>query len=131
MTKCFCPLSEIAVQQIKSLCESYRLMIAAANDYNGIALANRKQIECAIARADHLGEIIERYLCSYEHGAPCMIYSCGWEYCRRNLEILHAMPDLPDIPEHPNFPPPPNFNQVATQIADDIQAEQELDEPPQ
>ncbi len=101
MAKCFCPMSDVAIQHIRALSESYRLLIAAANDYNGIALANRRQIEKAIDRADRLGEIIEGYICSWENCSPCLVYSCGWEFCRRNLEILNSIPNLPDPPVCP------------------------------
>ncbi|MDD4572455.1 MAG: hypothetical protein PHN47_08260 [Clostridia bacterium] len=96
-----CPLSLDASSQIKALTESYRLAIAAASDYNTISLASRKQVEAAIARADRLGEAIDCYLNGWQRGIPCLLYSCGWEYCRRNLEILNSLPNLPKIPPKP------------------------------
>ena len=103
MKRYFCPLSIDASHQIKELTESYRLAIAAATDYNGIALANRKQVEAAIARADRLGEVIDCYLNGWQCGVPCYLFSCGWESCRRGLEILGPLSKFP-IPPRPIHP---------------------------
>ena len=99
MKKYICPLSDVAIAHIEALTQSYKQAVDAACDYNGIALANKKQIENALKLADHLGQTIECYLRSWECGSPCLNYSCGWEYCQRNLQILNAMPNLPDLPE--------------------------------
>lgn len=101
MKRYCCPLSLDASRQIKELSESYRLAIAAASDYNTISLASRKQVEAAIARADRLGEVIDCYLNGWQCGIPCLLYSCGWEYCRRNLEILNCLPNLAKLPIRP------------------------------
>lgn len=98
MEKFTCPMSDVAIAHIEALTRSYKMAVDAACDYNGIAVASKKQLENALCLADHLGQAIQSYLCSWESGSPCLNYSCGWEYCQRNLEILNALPNLPDLP---------------------------------
>jgi hypothetical protein len=102
----FCPLSDMAIGHLKNLTESYRLAVAAAAEYNNIALADRRQIENALILADRLGEMINHYICSWKAGVPCMIYNCGWEYCERNLQILNS---LDNLPYQGNFQPGANL----------------------
>ena len=97
MQKYNCPLSEIAISHIEALAKSYKLAVDAACDYNGIAFASKKQLENALRLADHLGQAIEYYLSSWENCAPCLNYACGWENCKRNLEILQVLPNLNDL----------------------------------
>ena len=98
MPKFTCPMSDIAICHIKDLTGSYKDAIEVAAIYNSVALANKKQIENALGLADKLRCVIESYICSWENGAPCLNYSCGWEYCQRNLQILNSLPNLPDLP---------------------------------
>ena len=98
MSNFICPMSELAILHIRSLTESYKLALDAALEYNTIALANKKQIENALDLADNLGQAVQSYICSWENCSPCLTHSCGWEYCQRNLEILNALPNLPDLP---------------------------------
>jgi hypothetical protein len=98
MSKTLCPMSDMAIEHIKSLTESYKMAIEAADEYKSIILTDKKQLQEALELADHLRRIIESYLCSWENGSPCLVYSCGWEYCKKNLLILDSMPNLPDLP---------------------------------
>ena len=91
----FCPFSELAADQLKTLIESYRLATAAAAEYHELTLADRQQVQAALRLADRLGELINCYLTAWEEGAPCLNYACGWEYCERSLKLLHALDDLP------------------------------------
>ena len=97
MKRYCCPLSLDASRQIKELTESYRLAIAAASDYNGISLADRRQVEAAIARADRLGNAIDCYLNGWQCGIPCLLYDCNLEHCRRNSELLECINKLPKL----------------------------------
>ena len=94
-----CPMSDAAIKHIKDLTESYKDAIEVAAIYNSVALAGKKQIEEALGLADKIRKVIEVYVCGWENGSPCLNYSCGWEYCRRNLQILNSMPNLPDLPD--------------------------------
>ncbi|MGI5825026.1 MAG: hypothetical protein ACOX7J_05565 [Bacillota bacterium] len=98
MSKFICPMSEVAIEHIKTLTESYKLAVDAVCEYNSIALADKKQLAATMHLADQLRRVIESYICSWENGSPCLTYSCGWEYCQRNLQILNALPNLPDLP---------------------------------
>jgi len=93
-----CPFNNELVEQLKKLTESYKGAVAAAESYNSIALAEHGQILAALTLADRLRNVINSYLEGWEAGCPCFLYSCGWEYCRRNLEILDALEDLPQFP---------------------------------
>lgn len=124
----YCPLSVDACHQLKELSESYRLAVAAASDYNTISLASRKQVEAAIARADRLGEVIDCYLNGWQRGIPCLLYSCGWEYCRRNLEILNCLPNLSKImPKPPHYPHKEPPREAPKESSTDLPIETEID----
>lgn len=109
-----CPMSNLAIEQIKDLSASYKLALEAAAHYNAIALANKKQIESALALADRLRQVLEGYLRGWEQGFPCLTYSCGWEYCQRNLQILNSLPNLPDPPGDPGGDIHINATQLTT-----------------
>lgn len=47
---------------LSKLVNSYRLLIAGANELNGISLAHRKDIKDALERADELGKVIDYLL---------------------------------------------------------------------
>ncbi|MEL7566733.1 MAG: hypothetical protein AAGU27_17890 [Dehalobacterium sp.] len=47
---------------LKPLSESYRLLVGAADEFNKIALAHKKDLEDAIDRADDLGDIIDKVI---------------------------------------------------------------------
>lgn len=98
MEKIICPMSDVAIAHIEALTRSYKMAMDAAVEYNHVAVSGKKQLENALSLADHLGQAIQSYLHSWESGSPCLNYSCGWEYCQRNLEILNALPNLPDLP---------------------------------
>ena len=42
------------------LASSYRLAVGAAEEFNRIALAHRKDVEDAISRADDLGHLVDK-----------------------------------------------------------------------
>jgi len=50
------------VQLLKPLSESYRLLVGAADEFNKITLAHKKDLSDAIHRADDLGEIIDKLI---------------------------------------------------------------------
>jgi ABC-type transporter Mla subunit MlaD len=50
------------VTTIKSLSESYRLLVEAAEEFNKITLAHKRDLEDAIDRADDLGDIIDKLI---------------------------------------------------------------------
>ena len=56
-----CFLKEIVVlnEILTPLVSSYRLSVGAAEEFNRIALAHRKDVEDAIDRADDLGHLVD------------------------------------------------------------------------
>lgn len=50
------------IAALKPLSESYRLLVGAAEEFNGITLAHKKDLEDAIDRADDLGDIIDKVI---------------------------------------------------------------------
>jgi len=50
------------IAALKPLSESYRLLVGAADEFNKIALAHKKDLEDAIDRADDLGDIIDKVI---------------------------------------------------------------------
>ncbi|HHT63844.1 MAG: hypothetical protein ACOX4H_08255 [Bacillota bacterium] len=47
---------------LKPMSESYRLLVGAADEFNKITLAHKKDLEDAINRADDLGDIIDKLI---------------------------------------------------------------------
>lgn len=50
------------ISALKPLSESYRLLVGAADEFNGITLAHKKDLHDAIHRADDLGDIIDKVI---------------------------------------------------------------------
>lgn len=50
------------ISALKPLSESYRLLVGAADELNGITLAHKKDLKDAIQRADDLGDIIDKVI---------------------------------------------------------------------
>lgn len=57
--KVLCKDIKTLIDMLTPLASSYRLMVGAADEFNKISLAHRKDVEDAIDRADDLGHIIE------------------------------------------------------------------------
>jgi hypothetical protein len=57
-----CLLKEIYIlnEILTPLVSSYRLSVGAAEEFNRIALAHRKDVENAIDRADDLGHLVDK-----------------------------------------------------------------------
>lgn len=54
-----CKDVKVLLEMLTSLTNSYRLLVGAADEFNGIALVHRHEAEEAIERADELGDIID------------------------------------------------------------------------
>lgn len=54
-----CADVKILLEMLASLSNSYRLQVGAADEMNKISLVHRHDVEEAIDRVDHLGEIID------------------------------------------------------------------------
>lgn len=50
------------ISVLEPLSESYRLLVGAADEFNKITLAHKKDLEAAIDRADDLGDIIDKVI---------------------------------------------------------------------
>ncbi|MGI6065094.1 MAG: hypothetical protein ACOYI2_01220 [Bacillota bacterium] len=53
---------EDLVRILKPLCESYRMLVDAAEEFNRITLAHKNDVVDAINRADDLGDIIDHVI---------------------------------------------------------------------
>ena len=49
----------ILLDILNPLVSSYRLLVGAADEFNGITLAHKSDLEAAIKRADDMGDIID------------------------------------------------------------------------
>ncbi len=49
----------ILIDILTPLVSSYRLLVGAADEFNGITLAHKSDLEGAISRADDMGDIID------------------------------------------------------------------------
>ncbi|MDD2480516.1 MAG: hypothetical protein PHF82_00050 [Lutispora sp.] len=49
----------ILIDILNPLASSYRLLVGAADEFNGITLAHKSDLEAAIKRADDMGHIID------------------------------------------------------------------------
>ena len=68
---------------LKTLVDSYRLLIASASDINTIAIRRTKDVEKAIDRADEVGKLIDeivKIMDAYEH--------CYIKYSKVKNEIV-------------------------------------------
>lgn len=78
------------------LASSYRLLVGAAEEFNGIALAHRKDVEDAIDRAGDLGHIVDdvqkrlkRVLKRYFKELDCRLED--WDRIRENRYIYESL----------------------------------------
>ncbi len=87
-----CPPSEFAVASIKALSEAYRNLISAAREQEGSEIADKAQKLAAWRRAEHTGQMLDDLVANWEQGAcPAVFYSCAWEQCQRNLEVINTL----------------------------------------
>lgn len=49
----------VLLEILNPLVSSYRLLVGAADEFNGITLAHKSDLEAAIKRADDMGDIID------------------------------------------------------------------------
>ncbi|MGI6711947.1 MAG: hypothetical protein ACOX4L_04320 [Bacillota bacterium] len=63
---------EDLISKLKPLAESYKLLVCAADEFNNIALAHKKDVKKAIDRADNLGDIIDDVISTLDKIMP------GW-----------------------------------------------------
>ncbi len=71
---------------LTGLVSSYRLSVGAAEEFNRISLAHRKDVEDAVDRADDLGHLVDEVRRKLK---KCMrIYFSGLDYKLENLDEL-------------------------------------------
>ena len=76
-----CNLTEILCK----LVNSYRLLIGGAEEYNGIALATKNDVKKAIARANELGEVIDKVIDVLEDSNQTYL-----NYCQLKSHVLEC-----------------------------------------
>lgn len=81
---------------LTKLVNSYRLLIAGANELNGISLAHRKDIKDALERADELGKVIDYILdtlkgTGYTYSDYCKLKSA---FLKDHLELHYIQTEI-------------------------------------
>mgnify|MGYP000910997721 CR=1 FL=1 len=92
-----CNLSEI----LSKLVNSYRLLIGGAEELNTIALATKKDVKKAIARADELGEIIDKIIDVLDNSNQAYL-----NYCLLKSQVLECKIRIGFIEAEINQEPP-------------------------
>lgn len=87
-----CPMSALAVQNLRHLAETYEILtntalhLAAKDDTSA---ATRK---LAFLRAERTGRVIDSLLELWENqSCPAVCHSCRWEQCERELAIINTL----------------------------------------
>ncbi len=92
-----CSEINILADQLFKLANAYRLLVASANDLNGIALAKKKDVKNALRRAEELGALIEDLIetidyCDCNYFKHCRLKSdyisskIGIDFIRRDID---------------------------------------------
>jgi hypothetical protein len=92
-----CNLSEI----LSKLVNSYRLLVGGAEELNTIALATKKDVKKAIARADELGDVIDKIINVLEDSNQAYL-----NYCQLKSQVLECKIRIGYIEEELNQEPP-------------------------
>lgn len=91
---------------LTKLVNSYRILVGAANDLNGIALAKKGQVKNALKRAEEVGRLIEDVTdaldkCECRYLDYCVLYSECMK-CRINCEAINCQIDCTCTCEEPH-----------------------------
>ncbi len=90
-----CPMSEMALHNLKILSESYDILSNAAQKVEKTELATEGQKRRAWRRVEHVGRAIDNLLANWEQEAcPEVFYNCAWEQCQRNLAVINCLTPL-------------------------------------
>lgn len=80
---------EELVSILKPMCDSYRLLVGAAEEFNHITLAHKDDVVNAIDRADDLGDVIDHII----HTLDCI--TKDWLYQLKKYPCENVPPPLP------------------------------------
>lgn len=87
-----CPMSEMALHSLKSLSESYDILINSAQKLEQTETATKAQKRCAWRRAERVGRAIDNLLAGWEQDyCPALFFSCAWEQTQRNLNVINSL----------------------------------------
>lgn len=87
-----CPMSEMALHSLKSLSESYDILINSAQKLEQTETATKAQKRCAWRRAERVGRAIDNLLAGWEQDyCPALFFSCAWEQIQRNLNVINSL----------------------------------------
>ena len=90
-----CPMSEMALHSLKSLSDSYDVLINATQKLEKSEIPTDGQKRRAWRRVEHVGRVIDNLLANWEQEAcPAMFYDYDWEQCQRNLSIINSLTPL-------------------------------------
>lgn len=87
-----CLMSEMAVDQLKNLAESYDKLTRTAIDLAAQDMVTEQQKKRAFRRAERTGRVIDNLLANWELGECASVFHCcAWEQCQRDLAIINAL----------------------------------------
>lgn len=87
-----CPMSEMALHSLKTLADSYDVLIDATQKLEKSETPTDGQKRRAWRRVEHVGRAIDNLLANWEQSAcPAVFYDCNWEECQRNLRIIDSL----------------------------------------
>ncbi len=87
-----CPMSEMAVNSLRQLSESYNTLVQTAVTLSAQDTVSERQKKRAFRRAERTGQVIDNLLANWELGTcPVVFHCCSWEQCQRELAIISAL----------------------------------------
>jgi hypothetical protein len=101
-----CPMSEMATESLQKISDSYQTLVQTAAELERSEQAPEYQKHMAFLRAERVGRVLDNLLACWEENAcPPVFFSCSWQQCERNLQIINALTPC-DQWSTPNFTPP-------------------------
>lgn len=97
-----CPMSEFGARSLKTLSESYDILVTTAARLEQTELVPETQKRRAWRRAERAGRLIDNLLLGWEQEAcPSLFHSCAWEQCERSLAVVNCLTPLGqwDLPQ--------------------------------
>jgi hypothetical protein len=99
-------MSEMATESLQKISDSYQTLVQTAAELERSEQAPEYQKHMAYLRAERVGRVLDNLLACWEENAcPPVFFSCSWQQCERNLQIINALTPC-DQWSAPNFTPP-------------------------
>jgi hypothetical protein len=112
-------MSEIATESLQKIADSYQTLVETAAELERSEKAPEYQKHMAFLRAERVGRVLDNLLACWEENAcPPVFFSCSWQQCERNLQIINALTPC-DQWSNPNFTPPTTTAQTESEATSD------------